>query len=336
MLAYSRSPVSALTIGGSTDVTTMSAVGRPAARSVYLGLNKLSLVLLCAQLATLVLLAVVYISSNLTILWSSALPIATCFGVIGAVWLYLLGTSGRRPRTWVAAESLAALMLILSLGSMVAIGQYVVALFQRPLVAPYLASADWLLGVSVPGLVAWTREHTWLVMALRSAYLTLAPQVFLAVISLGVVLRDRDRLWELAFHYHFCLLVTLAAWALFPAECASSFYGFDALIDQTRLIRHVEGLRAATMQTVRFDDLEGLVSFPSFHTAGALMVMWAFRRRRAWLLPLIVLNTGLIAATFMTGVHYIVDVMATFVVFAISIWAYRHLGHMVQTPDATR
>jgi hypothetical protein len=288
------------------------------------------LILVGTQLATLTLLAVLYAGSNLTIAWSTALQKMIGFGGIGVVWLYLFVSPGRNRREWVMAESLAVLLLIISLGLIVGSGQYIVALIQRPLVDRYLASADLLLGVSVPSLVAWTRQHDWLAVVLRLAYFTLLPQFILAIIGAGVFLRDRDRLWEFAFHFHFCSLVTLAASGLFPAECAFTFYGFESLLHQDGFIRHFESLRAATFQTIRFDDIEGLISFPSFHVAGALMVTWAFRGRRAWLWPLIVLNIALIGATFMTGAHYVVDVLATFVMFSLSVLAYRHVMHMTR------
>ena len=302
---------------------------RPVATRADLGLNGPSLTLAALQLATVALLAALYARSSLTIVWSTALSNLICLGFIGAIWLYLFVSPGRDRRTWALAESCAVLLLTISFGLIAVTGQYLVALLQRPLVDSHLAYADRLLGVSVPGLVAWTRHHDWVAGALRIAYFTLGPQLILAIVSVGVVLRDRDRLWELAFHYHFCLLVTVAASGLFPAECAFTFYGFESLIDQGRFIHHFESLRAGTFQTIRFDDIEGLISFPSFHAAGALMVTWAFRSQRAWLWPLIVLNSGLIAATFMTGAHYVVDVLATVLMFSISVWAYRHLGRRV-------
>jgi hypothetical protein len=324
------SSASVIAFGGSTDIGAAAAADRRLAASpANLGLNKLSLALVGVQLLTLVLLAVVYSGSDLTIAWSTALPKVIGLGGVGAVWLYLFGNPGRNPREWPIAESFAVLLLVICLSLIVGTGQYLVALLRRPLFDAHLAAADRLLGVSVPGLVAWTRQHEWLAVVLRLAYFTLLPQFVLVVLGVGVVLKDRARLWEFAFHFHFCALVTLAALGLFPAECAFTFYGFESLIDQGRFIEHFESLRAATFQTIRFDEIEGLISFPSFHVAGALMVTWAFRGRRAWLFPLIVLNTGLIAATFMTGAHYVVDVLATVVMFTISLWAYGHLRHMV-------
>ena len=333
MLTYDQTLVPApVSIGRPSyaPAATTAAERRAVATWADLGLNRLSLLLMGAQLATLILMAGLYAASNLTITWSTALHKIIGLGGIGVLWLYLFATPGRNRREWVMTESLAVLLLIITLGLIVGSGQYLVALFQRPLVDPYLASADRLLGVSVPSLVAWTRQHDWLAVALRVAYFTLLPQFILAIVGVGVFLRDRDRLWEFVFHFHFCSIVTLAASGLFPAECAFTFYGFESLLDQGGFIRHFESLRAATFQTIRFDDIEGLISFPSFHVAGALMVTWAFRGRRAWLWPLIALNICLIAATFMTGAHYVVDVLATFVVFSLSLWAYRHVMHMTR------
>jgi membrane-associated phospholipid phosphatase len=87
------------------------------------------------------------------------------------------------------------------------------------------------------------------------------------------------------------------------------------------------------MTVVRFDDLEGLVSFPSFHVAGAILVTWAFRRRRRILIPLIVLNIGLVISTVITGEHYLVDVLASVPLFAGSVAAYRWWGRPLLTAD---
>ena len=69
-----------------------------------------------------------------------------------------------------------------------------------------------------------------------------------------------------------------------------------------------------------------MISFPSFHVAGALMVTWAFRRRPGWLAVLTALNTALVASTVLTGAHYGVDVVATVALFAVSILLWRRWG----------
>jgi hypothetical protein len=192
-----------------------------------------------------------------------------------------------------------------------------------PLADPWLAGADAALGVHVPALRDWTAQHGWLARALVLAYFSLLPQFVLPIVALGLWYRDRERLWEYVFHFHFCLTVTLIGVALFPAACAFSHYGFTSLIDQTRFLAHFEGLRSGTLTVVRLDDIEGMISFPSFHAAGGLMVTWVFRGRRCWTAGLIVLNAGLIAATVLTGAHYGVDVLITVAMFAGSVVAWR-------------
>jgi membrane-associated phospholipid phosphatase len=94
----------------------------------------------------------------------------------------------------------------------------------------------------------------------------------------------------------------------------------------SRVILQIQQLHEGTMKTVRFDELEGLVSFPSFHAAGGLIVTWAFRHRRRFLVPLALLNLALIASTFMSGVHYVIDVIASVPLFAFSVFAYARWG----------
>jgi membrane-associated phospholipid phosphatase len=203
---------------------------------------------------------------------------------------------------------------------------------RSPYADPWLAAADARMGVHVPTLAAWTRAHPATSQLATIVYATFLPQLVLTVFALAA-LRERERLWEFAFHFHVCLVVTIAALAVYPAVCPSAYYGFASTIDMTRAIRQIKALHEGTMTVVRFDDLEGLVSFPSFHVAGAILVTWAFRRRRRILIPLIVLNIGLVISTVITGVHYLVDVLASVPLFAGSVAAYRWWGRPLLMAD---
>ncbi len=77
---------------------------------------------------------------------------------------------------------------------------------------------------------------------------------------------------------------------------------------------------------MRYDNIDGLISIPSFHTAGGLMVTWAFRHHRAWLVTFAVVNVLLIAATVLSGTHYAIDVLATGVLFLGSLGLWRVWG----------
>lgn len=120
--------------------------------------------------------------------------------------------------------------------------------------------------------------------------------------------------------------MTVTTLAILPAACAFQYHGFEPTIDQTRFIAHFNGLQDGSHTVIRFDDIEGLISVPSFHVAGASMVTWALRRCRVLFYPIALVNAALVTATFMTGSHYLVDCIVMAVLFAASVRLYRAWG----------
>ncbi len=282
------------------------------------------------QAAVLAVSATCYQWLGLSVAWATFPPNLILVSILLAVWGYFYYLPGR-ANEWILAESAFILFLFLLFGSIGPPAQYVAVALNRPLVDPWLAAGDAHMGVNVPALTAWTRTHPLIANVLRHAYVTLLPQFFLPIVILGPVLRNRRHMWEYAFHFHFCSLVTLAALALFPAECPFTYYGYECLVNMARFIRHFHGFRDGTLTVIRFDDIEGLISFPSFHVAGAVMVTWAFRRHRWFFIPLLGLNAALTAATVMLGIHYAIDTVATAVMFAGSLIIHRRRGERLVT-----
>lgn len=119
----------------------------------------------------------------------------------------------------------------------------------------------------------------------------------------------RLRRWMLAFGL--ALIVTSVISVFAPAVAAFVYLDLTpqvyANISST-VYTHVptlEGLRAGTFRSIPLDNLEGLFTFPSFHTAGALMFIWALRTVPYVRWPAITLNVALIVATPVDGAHYI-------------------------------
>jgi hypothetical protein len=290
-----------------------------------LGLNRLTWRVAVVQLLLLAATAILFPLFGFSIPWRGVPLYAMALAMFSLAWLCHILWPGTSSES-VIAEALLVACLLLSLTYIVAPAQYVAVAFKRPLIDPWLAAADAKLGVHVPALAAWTRHHLLVSRLLSFAYITIGPQLFLPVIVLGIFKREREKLWEYCFNFHFCLVVTLLALGIFPAACAFNFYGFESTIDQTRFTTHFLGVRAGTFSVIEFDQMEGLISMPSFHVAAGLMVTWAFRRYRIWLAVLACLNTLMIAATFMTGAHYFVDVVATLALFLASVAVYRAWG----------
>ena len=290
-----------------------------------LGFHRLGAVCLALQIGVLLLTVWAFWITGLSYVWHELLPQLLLPAMALAAWGYYVWMPGRSAADWIFAEAFLILALLLVFGYIVAPAQYAAAALGRPLADPWLAAADEALGVHVPTVVLWTRTHPWLVQILFRSYTSLLPQLFLPVFVLGFWYRDRGALWEYAFHFHVCLVVTLVCFALFPAACAFSFYGFESILNQARFLAHFGDVRAGLMTVIAPSNMEGLVSFPSFHAAGALMTTWALRRSRIWVTLLGVLNTGLVAATVLLGAHYIIDLVATVALCGVSVTLYRVL-----------
>jgi membrane-associated phospholipid phosphatase len=67
-------------------------------------------------------------------------------------------------------------------------------------------------------------------------------------------------------------------------------------------------------------DAKGLIGFPSYHAAMALLVIWYLRDVRILRWPVVALNLAVLMATPVQGGHHVIDVLAAFPVAALSIF----------------
>lgn len=298
-------------------------MSHPRARPSDLGLNPLAVGLAVFQIALLLVVYVGFRQHNLSLVWGDAGPLRAMQVAIAAiVWSYYFLMPGGR-REWLIAETGCAFFLALTLATILAPAQYPAVALNRPVIDSLLASSDHALGIDVTTLAAWTRAHPSLAAVLVHSYFTLIWQFTLVFPALCFLVRDRDALWEYTFNFHVCATLPVIALALFPALCPPHYFKFETLIDQSRVVRQILALRAGEMKIIQVADMDGLVSMPSFHAAGALLVTWAVRRVRWLFFTLVILNTGLVLATFMTGVHYFVDIPAAVLMVIASIWTYQ-------------
>jgi hypothetical protein len=296
----------------------MGASGTLTHRLQYVALWSLTV-----QIALLASSLFLYSALGLSVAWDSALAIVFVAAGLTLGWAYFAATKSSATEQRIGNASLAIALLLL-LSAIMTPAQYAAAALNRPLIDPALAQADGWLGVDVSEFAMWTRAHPWISDSLNWGYFTLLWQLALIVPVLAMV-RDDDALAEYIFHFHSCSIVTIVTFALFPAASAFQYLGFQSTLPEARFMEHFNGVRAGQMTQLVFGQMEGLVSMPSFHVAGALMVTWATRRHLWLFVPLIAVNTVLCAATFLSGAHYLVDTVAAFGLVALSVWAWRRL-----------
>lgn len=289
-------------------------------RLAELGLNRLGILLLGLNGLVLAADLVLFPITRLSIDWASEIGVVVVLLALCGVWFNFYWTPGGQ-REWFVGEVVFLVTLVLFLSNVASPMQYGAIALGFPYCDWWLAAADAAIGINVMKLAAWTFVHPGFAAIMHVSYDTLLPQFVLAILLLAIY-RERELLWEFTFHFHFCALVTVALLIVFPAVCPPAYYGFRPTIDMTHLIGQIKGLHEGTLKVVRFDELEGLVSFPSFHAAGGMIVTWAFRRRRWIFVLLACVNVLLVLSTFVTGVHYLIDVIGTVPMVLASVAIY--------------
>jgi membrane-associated phospholipid phosphatase len=202
----------------------------------------------------------------------------------------------------------------------------------RPYADASLAQADALLGFNWLGYCLWIDHHPIIANAMELTYTGLSTYSTIAFFAINFLCRIED-----ATNYLKLFLITattsMIVGAYFPAKAAALFYRPDAhLFAHTNPYAgayHVTALRALKTNPQLVLDLQslpGLVTFPSFHTAMGLIIIWSCRRNWALFAGALLINGLMIASTPLYGSHYMIDLIGGGAVAALAIAGLNWLG----------
>jgi membrane-associated phospholipid phosphatase len=141
-------------------------------------------------------------------------------------------------------------------------------------------------------------------------YATLDYQPLLLIPLLVAVGQD-TRAWQFIVAWCIAMIICVALSLFLPAHGNPPHLGmavFDAARDGT--LRDLD-------ETV----FTGIVMFPSFHAAGAVLLAWGSSSIRAIRMPMIGFNVAVIVSAVPIGGHYITDIVGGIGLAAIAIWA---------------
>lgn len=184
---------------------------------------------------------------------------------------------------------------------------------RRPLNDAFLARVDQAMGVDWWGYVVWVKSSPVLGKLLTMAYLSSLPQVALAIILLGFSKRF-ERLDRFTLAFMFSSALTIALWTAFPSFGALPLHYAQGLAEPTfQLAMSKEeamkllSLHAGPTPSLRLEDLTGLIGCPSFHTALAILTVYAL-----WGIPIagklaLLFNVFVLASIPADGGHHFVD-----------------------------
>ena len=260
------------------------------------------------------------------------LPTAKALGLLGVFALLAQRTRTLAPRVSLVASG----YLVLWGGSLAGgILCMIAPMFNFPMIDPELAAADRWMGVTSFDAIRWIIAMPFAPKLLYAIYF---PSVILLYLTAFVIacLGRAERLWELCSAYGFCLAVATVCSLLLPASGAFEYLGLEQILGPQLPpgsgVYHLEVLHAlhsTTHLTLNPFALHGLVTFPSFHTAMALMTAAAWRDDRYLRWPMFLWNGLVIVSTIPIGGHYLIDLIAGALIWLV---IFRHGARWAETP----
>jgi uncharacterized membrane protein len=212
---------------------------------------------------------------------------------------------------------------------------YVAAAINLPMQDSALLAVDRAVGLDWAAYVHFVDDRPSLASWLNVGYAMIGWPLFAIPVALAAK-RRYQRIEEFTFAFGVALAATTFLSALVPAVGVYQQIGLDpgslkninpgAYLDQ---LRDLPPTREGALRHLELLGLGGIVTFPSFHAASAVLFGWALWAVR-WLRPLALLvNGAMLAATPLNGGHYFIDLIAGVVVAVLAIVAARRVGQII-------
>ncbi|MDK1104155.1 MAG: phosphatase PAP2 family protein [Actinomycetota bacterium] len=213
---------------------------------------------------------------------------------------------------------------VFAASSVTILAMYLTALSGRPLADPWLVRVDAWLAFSAPALVEWIGRHPRVgdVLSWMYNFIFMETLLVLAVLS---IFKDKEALEGFVLQFMLSISIVLAIFYLYPAVGPFVTYGYDPTPAQQDYLTQFTALRTGELGNL--DDPKGLVTFPSFHTAWALLLAYALRRHALFFSVGVVANAMIVLSTLTTGWHYLTDVLGGVLVTIIAILIAQRVCH---------
>lgn len=214
-------------------------------------------------------------------------------------------------------------------GLMMAVGPpltYLCATFKFRLYDNDLVMLDRMLGFDWPSYYDFFTYNKTIAAIFLTAYFSMLVQLFFSVIYFSHI-RKYHRNNELFWVAFISLVITSFLSGIFPATGALQYY--DTGLNHAVHLHDYAVLRSGSFSEFVLRDMKGIITFPSYHTAAAVMLGYAYRGTRMFI-PVFCLNILMLLATPVFGGHYLVDLLGGTGVAIMSILITHYLRALLQ------
>ena len=260
--------------------------------------------------------------------WSDLLAPGLCAVFLVVMSLYYHHRGG---------ESLVLCMVtLLQMGSyttVVSVLIYAVTSLNFPMADPLLQRFDTLVGFSPQAVVAWTRSIPIINHCSVWVYLFIVPETMLTILAISFLNR-RVLIEQFMSQFMIGTAICAVTGCFLPAAGPAFNHGIAPADWQQPYIEHFLALRSGETFLFSWRGTEGLVTFPSFHTAWAIMLMLVWRQQTRLLsVPIGILSVMIILSTLTTASHYIVDIIGGIGLAGICAWASHRVTEFSYHPN---
>jgi membrane-associated phospholipid phosphatase len=281
----------------------------------------------------------VFLANGLWLILSDRLSVDPSF-VIRSGAAVLAATALITVRIWRQStfdkklHRLWALALVGTLGMLFSINfgvlNHLLMSIPFPLADSWLQHVDTYLPVSWLAYAKTMTADAWARQALFYAYQLISAYGLYVFIVYCVLAGKRLDLLELSYLLIATTIVCMLIASVFPAKAAFALLADDEL--RQRLpsgsgvyhISQLMSLREAAQVHLKLEQLQGLSTFPSFHTVLGLLIVWAGRFNPFIFLASAFAGTMVVASTPIYGGHYFIDLIAGLIVMilAVAVWRF--------------
>lgn len=237
--------------------------------------------------------------------WGSwALIGALTIALLAMSWFY---THVRKLDDLRIAETLHETAILVAYGPPAAALSYIAVGAGLPLADETFATLDQAMNMDWSAWYRTVHAQPVLASALSLLYHSSLMHIGVALIATGLIGRT-ERTRELIALLIWTSLPMVVISGLMPALSAWVHYGLG--LEKAYHLAHILSLRDGSFRLLEVGNMEGIITFPSFHTAISLVLIWV-SRGIAWLFwPTAAIGIGVLASIPSEGGHYFVDMLA--------------------------